>query len=83
MHWPLYYGNPVVVPAGLTASDFGSIDRGGGVAGETITRTGVDRSNHGTRRGRRVHQFQQPRRRIGEGAIPWRNFPSIGSIGPT
>jgi len=35
MHWPLYYGNPVVVPAGLTASDFGSIDRGGGVMQST------------------------------------------------
>lgn len=34
-HWPLYYGNPVVVPAGLDASDFGSFDRGGGVMQST------------------------------------------------
>jgi predicted lipoprotein with Yx(FWY)xxD motif len=34
-HWPLYYGNPVTVPAGLTASDFGSFDRGGGVMQST------------------------------------------------
>jgi predicted lipoprotein with Yx(FWY)xxD motif len=34
-HWPLYYGNPVSVPAALTASDFGSFDRGGGVMQST------------------------------------------------
>jgi predicted lipoprotein with Yx(FWY)xxD motif len=34
-HWPLYYGNPVTVPAGLDASDFGSFDRGGGVMQST------------------------------------------------
>jgi predicted lipoprotein with Yx(FWY)xxD motif len=34
-HWPLYYGNPVVVAAGLSAADFGSFDRGGGVMQST------------------------------------------------
>ncbi len=34
-HWPLYYGNPVTVPAGLSAADFGSFDRGGGVMQST------------------------------------------------
>jgi predicted lipoprotein with Yx(FWY)xxD motif len=34
-HWPLYYGNPVTVPAGLNASDFGSFDRGAGVMQST------------------------------------------------
>ena len=34
-HWPLYYGNPAVVPAGLDASDFGSFDRGGGTMQST------------------------------------------------
>ena len=34
-HWPLYYGNPVVVPTGLDASDFGSFDRGGGTMQST------------------------------------------------
>ena len=33
--WPLYYGTPVSVPAGLLASDFGSFDRGGGVLQST------------------------------------------------
>jgi predicted lipoprotein with Yx(FWY)xxD motif len=35
-HWPLYYGNPVTVAAGLSASDFGSFDRGGGVMQSTF-----------------------------------------------
>jgi predicted lipoprotein with Yx(FWY)xxD motif len=34
-HWPLYLGNPVVVPSGLVAADFGSIDRGAGVMQST------------------------------------------------
>lgn len=34
-HWPLYYGNPVSVPAGLSAADFGSFDCGGGVMQST------------------------------------------------
>lgn len=34
-NWPLYYGNPVSVPVGLLASDFGSYDRGAGVMQST------------------------------------------------
>ena len=33
--WPIYYATPVTVPAGLTASDFGSFDRGAGVLQST------------------------------------------------
>lgn len=33
--WPIYYANPVTVPAGLSASDFGSFDRGAGVLQST------------------------------------------------
>jgi predicted lipoprotein with Yx(FWY)xxD motif len=34
-NWPIYYGNPVSVPLGLLASDFGSFDRGGSVMQST------------------------------------------------
>jgi predicted lipoprotein with Yx(FWY)xxD motif len=34
-NWPVYYGNPVSVPKGLLASDFGSFDRGGNVMQST------------------------------------------------
>src|SRR6478736_2212236 len=33
--WPIYYGNPISVPLGLLASDFGSFDRGSGVMQST------------------------------------------------
>jgi predicted lipoprotein with Yx(FWY)xxD motif len=33
--WPIYYGNPLSVPLGLLASDFGSFDRGSGVMQST------------------------------------------------
>ena len=33
--WPIYYGSPVTVPAGLQASDFDSFDRGSGVMQST------------------------------------------------
>jgi len=34
-NWPIYYGNPITVPAGLLASDFDSFDRGSGVMQST------------------------------------------------
>jgi len=34
-NWPIYYGAPVSVPAGLLASDFASFDRGSGVMQST------------------------------------------------
>jgi len=34
-NWPLYYGNPITVPSGLSAADFGSFDRGSGVMQST------------------------------------------------
>jgi len=34
-NWPVYYGTPVSVPAGLSVSDFGSFDRGSGVMQST------------------------------------------------
>jgi len=33
--WPIYYGTPLSVPAGLQAADFGSYDRGSGVMQST------------------------------------------------